>query len=41
MTDSLLASPVVGTMTANIRLVVFVERIKNKTSEHIDIESIT
>ncbi|TMP73440.1 penicillin-binding protein activator LpoB [Pseudoalteromonas sp. S1609] len=41
MTDSLLSSPVVGTMTANTRPVVFVERIKNKTSEHIDTESIT
>ena len=41
MTDSLLASPVVGTMTANTRPIVFVERIKNKTSEHIDTESIT
>lgn len=30
MTDSLLSSPVVGTMTANKRPVVFVERIKNK-----------
>ncbi|WP_404340331.1 penicillin-binding protein activator LpoB [Pseudoalteromonas mariniglutinosa] len=41
MTDSLLASPVVGTMTANSRPIVFVERLKNKTSEHIDTESIT
>lgn len=41
MTDSLLSSPVVGTMTANTRPVVFIERIKNKTSEHIDTESIT
>ena len=41
MTDSLLLSPVVGTLTANTRPVVFVERIKNKTSEHIDTESIT
>ncbi|MDP2564146.1 penicillin-binding protein activator LpoB [Pseudoalteromonas marina] len=41
MTDSLLSSPVVGTMTQNNRPVVFVERIKNKTSEHIDTESIT
>jgi len=32
MTDSLLASPVVGTLTANSRPIVFVERIKNKTS---------
>ena len=41
MTDSLLSSPVIGTMTQNKRPVVFVERIKNKTSEHIDTESIT
>ncbi|WDE13089.1 penicillin-binding protein activator LpoB [Thalassomonas haliotis] len=41
MTDSLLLSPVVGTLTANNRPVVFVERIKNKTSEHIDTESVT
>lgn len=41
MTDSLVLSPVVGTLTANTRPIVFVERIKNKTSEHIDTESIT
>jgi len=41
MTDSLLLSPVVGTVTANSRPIIFVERIKNKTSEHIDTESIT
>lgn len=41
MTDSLLTSPVVGTLTANSRPVMFVERIKNKTSEHIDTESIS
>ena len=41
MTDSLLVSPVVGTLTANTRPVIFVESIKNKTSEHIDTESIT
>lgn len=41
MTDSLLVSPVVGTLTANTRPVIFVENIKNKTSEHIDTESIT
>ncbi len=41
MTDSLLASPVVGTMTANTRPIVFVERIKNRASEHIGTESIT
>jgi uncharacterized protein (TIGR02722 family) len=41
MTDSLLLSPVVGTLTQNKRPVMFVERIKNKTSEHIDTESVT
>jgi len=41
MTDSLLVSPVVGTLTANTRPIIFVESIKNKTSEHIDTESIT
>ncbi|TMM45129.1 penicillin-binding protein activator LpoB [Colwellia ponticola] len=41
MTDSLLVSPVVGTLTANTRPILFVESIKNKTSEHIDTESIT
>ena len=41
MTESLMLSPVVGTLTQNKRPVVFVERIKNKTSEHIDMESIT
>jgi uncharacterized protein (TIGR02722 family) len=41
MTDSLLLSPVVGTLTQNKRPIMFVERIKNKTSEHIDTESIT
>jgi uncharacterized protein (TIGR02722 family) len=41
MTDSLLLSPVVGTLSANTRPIIFVESIKNKTSEHIDTESIT
>ena len=41
MTDSLLLSPVVGTLTTNSRPIIFVESIKNKTSEHIDTESIT
>lgn len=41
MTDSMVTSPVIGTLTANNRPVVFVERMKNKTSEHIDTESIT
>lgn len=41
MTDSLLTSPVVGSLTQNKRPIIFVERLKNKTSEHIDTESIT
>ena len=41
MANSLVLSPVVGTLTANSRPIIFVERIKNKTSEHIDTESIT
>ena len=41
MTDSLLLSHVIGTLTANTRQNIFVESIKNKTSEHIDTESIT
>ena len=41
MTDSLLLSPVIGTLTENTRPIIFVEGIKNKTSEHIDTESIT
>lgn len=41
MTDSLLTSPVVGILTKNDRPIMFVESIKNKTSEHIDTESIT
>tara|TARA_R110002153_G_scaffold106689_1_gene246119 strand:- start:3265 stop:3867 length:603 start_codon:yes stop_codon:yes gene_type:complete len=41
MTGSLIQSPVVGTMTANKRPIVFVDSIKNKTSEHIDTESLT
>jgi len=41
MTESLLQSPVVGTMTANKRPIVFVDAVKNKTSEHIDTESLT
>ena len=32
MTDSLLLSPVVGTLTVNTRPILFVESIKNKTS---------
>lgn len=41
MTESLIQSPVVGTMTANSRPIVFVDSVKNKTSEHIDTESLT
>jgi uncharacterized protein (TIGR02722 family) len=41
MTASLIQSPVVGTMTANKRPIVFVDAVKNKTSEHIDTESLT
>lgn len=41
MTDSLLLSPVVGTLTATTRPILFIEKLKNKTSEHIDTESIT
>ncbi|AGH43109.1 penicillin-binding protein activator LpoB [Paraglaciecola psychrophila] len=41
MTESLIQSPVVGTMTANKRPIVFVDTVKNKTSEHIDTESLT
>ena len=41
MTESLIKSPVVGTMTANKRPIVFVDTVKNKTSEHIDTESLT
>ena len=41
MTESLLASPVSGDATAaNKRPVMFVERIANKTDEHIDTESV-
>lgn len=41
MTESLLASPVIGEATASSkRPVMFVERIANKTDEHIDTESV-
>ncbi|MDP5039496.1 MAG: penicillin-binding protein activator LpoB, partial [Paraglaciecola sp.] len=33
--------PVVGTRTMNKRPIVFVDAVKNKTSEHIDTESLT
>ncbi|WP_026957244.1 penicillin-binding protein activator LpoB [Aliagarivorans taiwanensis] len=41
MTDSLIASPLLDEITASGRPIVFVERIKNKTTEHIDTESVT
>lgn len=41
MVDDLLVFPPVVQMTAQRRPVVFVDRIKNKTTEHIDMESIT
>ncbi len=41
MVDSMLISGSVGAITRDSRPIVFVERIKNKTSEHIDTESIT
>ncbi|OBT13975.1 penicillin-binding protein activator LpoB [Vibrio sp. UCD-FRSSP16_10] len=41
MVDSMLSSGSVAAITKDQRPIVFVERIKNKTSEHIDTESIT
>lgn len=41
MVDDLLAFPPVVRMTATRRPVMFVDTIKNKTTEHIDTESIT
>jgi uncharacterized protein (TIGR02722 family) len=41
MTDSMLASPALTMMTKDKRPVMFFERIKNKTSEHIDTESVS
>ncbi|MGO1298454.1 MAG: penicillin-binding protein activator LpoB [Vibrio sp.] len=41
MVDSMMSSGSVAMLTKNKRPIVFVERIKNKTSEHIDTESIT
>lgn len=41
MVDSLLTFPPIVQVTQNRRPVVFVEKLKNKTSEHIDTESIT
>ncbi len=41
MTDSMLSSGSVAAITRDSRPIVFVERITNKTSEHIDTESVT
>ncbi|PMH45013.1 penicillin-binding protein activator LpoB [Vibrio sp. 10N.286.49.B3] len=41
MVDSMMVSGSVAAITRDQRPIVFVERIKNKTSEHIDTESIT
>lgn len=41
MVDSMMMSGSIAAITRDSRPIVFVERIKNKTSEHIDTESIT
>lgn len=41
MVDDLLVFPPVVQMTSQRRPVIFVDRIKNKTTEHIDLESVT
>lgn len=41
MVDSMLMSPSIAAITRNNRPIVFVDGIKNKTSQHIDTESIT
>lgn len=41
MVNSMLTFPPVLAITANDRPIIFVDRIKNKTSEHIDTESVT
>lgn len=41
MVDDLLSFPPVVQMTSDRRPVIFVDRIKNKTTEHIDTESVT
>lgn len=41
MIDSMMLSPAIGDITKSQRPIVFVDSIKNKTSEHIDTESIT
>lgn len=41
MVDSMLTFPPVMVITANDRPIIFVDKVKNKTSEHIDTESVT
>jgi hypothetical protein len=41
MVDSMMTFPPVVAITANDRPIIFVDSIKNKTSEHIDTESVT
>lgn len=41
LVDDLLSFPPITQMTATRRPVMFVDKIKNKTTEHIDTESIT
>ncbi|MEI6859137.1 MAG: penicillin-binding protein activator LpoB [Shewanella sp.] len=41
MVDSMLTFPPIVAMTVNDRPIIFVDKIKNKTSEHIDTESVT
>ena len=41
MTDSLISSPVIGSLTQNKRPVVFVERIKNKTMQCKEVQCST
>ncbi|MFQ6372744.1 penicillin-binding protein activator LpoB [Shewanella sp. YIC-542] len=41
MVDSMMTFPPVVAMTATSRPIIFVDSIKNKTSEHIDTESVT
>jgi uncharacterized protein (TIGR02722 family) len=41
MVDSMMTFPPIVAITANDRPILFVDSIKNKTSEHIDTESVT
>ncbi|MCU7376035.1 penicillin-binding protein activator LpoB [Paucibacter sp. O1-1] len=41
MVDSMMTFPPVVVMTQTNRPIIFVDKIKNKTSEHIDTESVT